>query len=167
MNSKGQFFFPDLMLATSVFIMGLVFFFVASQHIFFQTQELDSRKEIDEAAHASLDALLSMPGSPVNWEHKSIDDVNVFGIVSSRGIIDSVKLEKLREHLNGANYSSAKVKLGLPKYDLQISLVDTNGDYFEEAGAIDANADYKFVYERIVYYNGAQSVLREVVSYEK
>lgn len=167
LNSRGQFFFPDLMLASGVFIMGLVFFFAASQHVFFQIQELDLRKEIDEAAHASLDALLSTSGSPVNWEHKSISDANVFGIVSSRSVIDSVKLEKLRGYLNDSNYSVAKSKMGLSRYDFQLSLVDSNGSYFKEAGVIDGNADYKFVYERIVYYNGAQSVLRGVVSYAK
>ncbi|MFA5357514.1 MAG: hypothetical protein WC308_01170 [archaeon] len=147
--------------------MGLVFFFAASQQIFFQTADLDVKKNVEEFAHPVMSVLLGSSGEPSNWEYGSITDVNIFGIVSSKGVVDSRKFEKLAGYLNGPDYSLAKEKLGIARYDFQLSMVDSNGDYFNEAGFINENADYTLIYERVVYYGGRQSVLRGVFSYAK
>jgi hypothetical protein len=169
LSERGQFFSPDLIIAFSVFIFGLILFFSASNSIFSQVDLLDERKSSDEVAHAVLNSLVLSSGEPSNWDLFEFGDVNAYGLSYSPNMLDKSKVTKLLEDLNGSNYFSIKEKLGFGPYDFYLRLIDSSGSVvfdgnFLQGGVIVLDPNLKLVYQRIVYYEGEQVVLEGIVS---
>jgi len=169
-NSRGQFFSPDLIIAIGVFLIGLAFFFNASNNIFAQADLINERKNVDEVAHMVLSGLVLSPGVPSNWENGSLSDVNSFGLALSANVIDSDKAVKLVNYLNNSsNYIIAKNALGAGRYDFYLRIFDANGTIYSDGVSL-AGGDYssslksKYYYQRIVFVEGKQAVLEGVVS---
>lgn len=172
MNTKGQFFSPDLIIAIGIFIFTLALFWVASNTIFTQVDLFNSRSESDEVAHAILDNLILSSGQPNNWENYSLNDINSFGLIHSNNIIDSNKVISLVNWLNSSDYGLVKKKLGAGKYALQLNVLDSSGAIILvpsslSGGQIVSEPIIKVTYNRIVYYNSEQALLQLILSIEE
>ena len=172
MNTKGQFFSPDLIIAIGIFIFSLVLFWAASNAVFAQIDLFNSRIEADEIAHSLLNSLVLSPGKPINWETYSLSDINSFGLVHENNIIDANKIVSLVNLLNSSEYALVKYKLGAGIYELQLSVLDSKGDVVLIpssllGGQIVTEPVLKVTYNRIVYYNGEQALLQAVLSIEE
>ena len=100
LNSRGQFFSPDLVIALGVFVFALIVFFTASTSIFSQSALYDERKDVDEIAHMVLNSLVLSSGDPSNWENLPISSAFSIGLVSSNNEISQGKISFLVEKLN-------------------------------------------------------------------
>jgi len=173
-NSRGQFFSPDLVIALGVFIFALIVFFTASTSIFSQSALFDERKSVDETAHMVLNSLVLSTGSPSNWENLSISSATSIGLVSSNNEIYLNKIVYLIQNLNdAANYVIVKEKLGLGPYNLNLRLIDSSGNVISKNGValdggvrtLDPKLSYKFT--RFVVFEGSAAVIEAIFSIEK
>ena len=164
LNNKGQFFSPDLIIAIGVFIFALILFFSASNAVFYQTDLVNERKDSDETAHATLNALLLSSGQPKDWESASFSDINVYGLVTKNNFIEEKKLVALMSDLNSSDYVNAKIKLGFGPYDIYLRLLDSSGAEIVGAGNIAFNPKLKLIYERVAFYESNQVIVQEIVS---
>ncbi len=169
MNTKGQFFSPDLIIATGIFIFGLVLFWSGSNVIFQQINLFNSRIEVDEVAHSLLNSLVLSSGQPINWENYSLSDINSFGLVHENNVLDANKIVSLVNLLNSSDYALVKQKLGLGKYSLQLSVLDSKGEVVLipsslSGGQIIVGTVLRATYNRIVYYNNEQVLLQAIIS---
>ncbi len=172
-GKRGQFFSPDLIIATGVFVFALVLFFSSSISDFGQAELYEERKSADETAHALLNSLLLSPGDPPNWEEYLLDDVNAFGLVHAPNVIDSNKVIVLINHLNeDSNYDSTRQKLGASIFDLQLNLRNSSGALIDvngvqlSGGKIATDALLQFSYKRMALFNGSFAVVEAIVSFD-
>ena len=166
LSQRGQFFSPDLILAVVVFVGVMFLFYTASATVFTQVSLMESRKQLEENSHVALRSLVSTPGEPFDWENRSLSDINSFGLVKAPGVLDSNKLTRFLSLLD-SNYYYVKSLVGFGKYDVGLDLVDPTGYVLVSDGNIAIPATLKFVYTRLLYYNGQPVALRGVVSYAK
>lgn len=172
MNSKGQFFSPDLAIALGVFIFSLALFWAASNVIFDRVEIFNSRLEADETAHSVLNSLVLSGGIPFDWEDHALGDINSFGLVHSNNVLDSAKIVRLVDMLNSSDYNSVKYKMGLGKYDIMLNVKDSKGNVvlyptYLSGGQTISGAVLNARYGRIVYYNGDQALLEAIISIEE
>ena len=172
MNTKGQFFSPDLVIAIGIFIFTLALFWVASNAIFGQIDLFNNRIETDEIAHLILNSLVLSSGQPNNWENYALDDINSFGLVHSNNILDSNKIISLVGLLNSSDYDVVKKKLGAGRYALQLNVLDSSGGIILvpsslSGGQIVSEPIIKVTYNRIVYFNSEQVLLQLILSIEE
>lgn len=165
LNSKGQFFSPDLIIAVFVFVLCLVFFFSAANFVFSTTDNLEFKSDLDEKSHTIMSSLIYSTGSPSVWETKELTDINFFGLVNENNVISVAKLQKLSDFLS-TDYSETKRKLGLSLYDFKFDLVNNDGETIVSGGQIADEYVQSFNYERPVLYNGEFALFRVTLSYE-
>jgi len=164
-GERGQFFFPDIIMAVVIFLAALMFFFIASDFIFRQVELSSSTNEINELSYQAMSVLVSTPGYPQNWsKYTTSADVNSFGIASSKNVVDSYKLGRLLALLS-TDYSATKQKLGFGYYDFSLELVDLNGSTVFSGGQVSSGYTKKLVFDRLVSYQGTEAILRGIVSY--
>ncbi len=164
-SQRGQFFYPDLVTASALFIVTLMLFFMASRSIVVEVDNFESSKQIDESAHPALGVLFSTSGEPANWENLSLSDVNYFGLVFYKNKLETSKVNAFVTYFSGDDYNSAKQKLLAGQYDFKLKLVDYNDSVIAETGY---QATYQaFAYERIAYYEGRQIKVQAVFSHEE
>ncbi len=166
MNNKGQFFSPDLLIAISIFLVILGFFFYSSNSVFSQIDFFEIKKDADEVSHSTMNILVYSPGVPFNWEEKSLADTNLFGLALNRNVISQEKLVALITDLNNS-YSQTKSKLGFGRYDFKLQLLDLNGSVLYTSYLDSNNTKLEIIYERTVLFNEQIAVLRGVVGLEK
>ena len=172
-GKSGQFFSPDLIIATSVFVFSLVIFFSSSISVFGQSELYEERKSADETAHALLNSLLLSPGDPLNWENGVLSDVNAFGLVHEPNVIDSNKVFALVNHLNSdLNYNSTRQILGAGIFDLKLNIRNSNGGLVDingvqlSGGRIASDALLQFSYKRMALFNGSFVIAEVVISFD-
>ncbi len=164
-SQKGQFFSPDLIIAVGVFIFTLALFFTSSNSVFARVGLVTDQKAADEVIHSVLNSLVFSSGSPVDWESRTLSDVNSFGLAKSSNILDENKFSALISDLNNpSTYLQTKTKLGLGEYDFYLRLVDRGNSEVLGGGKVSQNPRVKLLYERIVLYNSRQLVLQGVIS---
>ncbi len=164
LNQKGQFFSPDLIIATLLFVVGLVIFIVVSMFIFNQVNLFLYSTTVNEIAHSSIDSIINSKGIPVNWNTKSLEEISFFGITKSNNVIDENKLLTLIYFLDN-NYLQTKEMLGLGKFDFKLIIIDFNGSVKYETVQNFENKN-QFIYSRILKLNSKQVTLQGVVSSE-
>lgn len=169
LNKKGQFFSPDLVIAVGIFIFSLALFWAASNAVFAQTDLLGGRNESDEVSHYLLTSLVLSSGQPNDWEDYSLADINSFGLVHSSNILDINKTVELIGLLNSPDYNSVKHKLGLGKYDLQLNVLNSNGEIISSpsdlsGGIVLNNYVLKASYSRIVFFDNEPALIQAVLS---
>ncbi len=164
-NKRGQFFSPDLMIATLIFVFSLIMFISSSTFIFNQVNYFTFISVVDEAAHNSLESIIKSEGLPVNWNTKEIDEIRFFGIAKENNVIDENKLISLINHLDN-NYETTKEMLGMGKFDFKLRVIDFNGSTKYESVNVTDNVN-QFTYSRIVFLNNKQVILQGVVFGER
>jgi len=169
LNCKGQFFSPDLIIALGVFIFSMVLFWTASNFIYAQVNIFKDRVESDEIAHSVMNSLVLSSGQPINWEEFSLSDINSFGLVHSNNFLDENKLVSLVNLLNSSDYNLVRGKLGAGKFNIELSLIDSQGELIIESielrgGVIVIDPVFKNSYTRLVNYNGSEYLLRIILS---
>lgn len=171
MNSRGQFFSPDLIVALGVFVFALIIFFSASASLFSQSNIYEDRKGIDEAAHKTVDLLVLSPGSPSNWENLPLSGAYSIGLALSNNSISAAKAVFLIRQLNDpAGYLVLKDKLGLGPYDFYLRILDSEGAVISSnnvslaGGVVSSDPKLTFSYKREVIFGGAPAVLEAVFS---
>ena len=163
---RGQFFSPDLILAVVVFVGVMFLFYNTSYTIFSQVSLMESRKQLEENSHVALRSLVSTSGEPTDWEYRSLSDINSFGLVKEKGVLDSNKVTRFLSLLD-SNYYYVKNLVGFGKYDFELDLTDSRGYVLASDGNIAIPSTLKFVYTRLLLYNNQPSTLRGVVSLVK
>ena len=167
-NSKGQFFSPDLVIAVLIFVICLSFFFIGSDSVFRSVSLSESKNKADEVIHSTMNVLVYSSGQPVNWETKTIDEIVFFGLVSEENIVSEQKLLALVNHLDN-NYLIAKEKIGFGPYSFKIQLFDSSGFLLSHYSSSNTFTDSEFElnYDRIVLFNGELCTLRGVIALEE
>ena len=163
LNSKGQFFSQDVIIAVIIFVFSIMLFMVASQSVYSQVTLADSRNHFDESAHITLTTLVEHPGEPVGWEYGRLEDVNSFGLSKTNNVLDRKKAEMLFYYLDN-NYDYARVQLGVSHFDLNLVLTDMKGNVLASAGHEKESPLAKLIYERFVYYDGNLGILQGVIT---
>jgi len=166
MNHKGQFFSPDLIIAVLVFVVCLTFFFMGSASITSQINFVEEKNSVDEVAHAVMSGLILSSGSPYNWEAINLSDVNVFGLVESKNVLNNEKVNALFYFID-SDYTETKTKLGLGGYDFKLELIDFNGEIIFESTRDFNESFFELSYDRFVLYNNRETILRGIIAYEK
>lgn len=166
MNSKGQFFSPDLVVAVLLFLIALFFFFITADSIFAKVDLIESKSSADEVSHNLMNVLVYSPGVPFNWEKKSFEEIVIFGLSLEKNVIDKNKLESLIDYLND-DYDLTKEKLGLGSKHIKLLLIDQNGSIIYESNKVFGETKYQLNYDRLVLFNLRQCILRAVVADEK
>ena len=173
-NSRGQFFSPDLVIALGVFIFALIVFFTTSTSIFNQSALYDERKNADEVSHMVLNSFVLSGGDPTNWENTPILQSKSIGLVSSNNVIVPGKILVLVNDLNNeADYSLVKEKLGLGPYNLHLRLLNSRGEVISYAGNLldggfnSSDSKFSLTFKRFVVFEGEPAVLEGEFSLEK
>ena len=162
-NERGQFFSPDLIIGILIFVTVSSLFFITSSSLVAQVSIMELRRELEEASHPVINSLVSMPGQPFGWETGPLGQVEAFGLVGSKNVIDPEKLGAFLSFMD-TNYYEAKSLLGLGFYDFRLELVDSSGNIVEGGGFVPEDLKMKFVYERVVLFRDERLVLKGVVS---
>jgi len=165
-TSKGQFFFPDLIIALIVFIIILAFFFLSSHATGIQIDLYYTNNNLEETSHTVVNPLVLFSGEPYNWEIKDFADLNRIGLVSERNVLNVQKVNKFVEYLTN-NYSDLRAKMSLGKYDFKFELHDFNGSIIKEGGYVNPDFVSKITQNRVASYNGRQVIVKGIISYAK
>jgi len=164
LNGRGQFFSPDLIIALTVFIIILAFFFVSSHAMSVQIDLYYIKNELEDVSHAVVNPLVLFGGEPYNWETKSFSDLNRMGLANERNILDDEKVDKFVEYLT-TDYNTLRTKMSLGKYDFKFELQDFNGSVIKEGGYVNPDFIVRIVQKRIASYNDRQVIVRGIISY--
>jgi hypothetical protein len=162
-NKKGQFFSPDMIIATFIFVVTISFFFISSENIYQQIALFEERKKLDEIAHSTMNFLVYSQGIPTNWEKGSFNDVNFFGLVDERNVLSENKLVSFSNYFD-QNYFESKEKLGLGGIDFKLIVYDSQNNIILSKGLENESSKKILYYDRIVLYQGVPVVLRGVFS---
>ena len=169
-SQRGQFFSPDMIIATGVFLLALAFFWTASSAVFAQSELLDKSRQADEVSHLVMNSLVLSPGSPGNWTAFSLADVNAFGLARQPSVLNRQKVIFIINYLNNdSNYLFVKEKLGAGPFDFQLSVLSAAGTPITDgvllrAGRVAVNPQIRLVYRRMVDYAGQQATLEGIFS---
>jgi hypothetical protein len=162
-NSKGQFFSPDILIAVLVFLLSIFLFLNASTFVFSQVNLYQYRTSVDEIAHATMNSLVSSGGVPVNWNTKDIENIRFFGIAKSDNILDKNKTLTLIDHLDN-NYIETKKILGLGSFDFKLNIINKNGSVIYESNVTtEKNIENELIYSRRAILDGEIVLIEGVV----
>ncbi len=160
MNSKGQIFSIDMILAGVVFLLILTLIATYSNHTANRVDIIESDNERDETANLVSNSLIYSQGNPLNWENKTITGISSIGIIKERNVIDKQKLQQLVD-LNTGNYEEVKDLLGASKYGLKIELEALqNGQMIAEFGIDPSTEEKVSSANRFAFYDGEEVLLR-------
>ena len=166
MNNKGQVFSPDLLIAVLVFIISLGLFFVMTDVVFTKSDLTTKRTVSDEVIHATVNVLVADTGVPYDWENKSLNDVNLFGLATEKNVISENKITALINYLD-SNYVFVKEKMGLGKYDFKLKIMEFDGVEIMSSNKDLSNYKLILIYDRVILYEDNLSILRGMVGLEK
>lgn len=115
-------------------------------------------REMFSAAIFASEALFTTPGDPAGWERLGTineSEVQTFGLVGKRNVLDNNKLARLSElNSSEANYSLVLEKLGLAGYQMHLRITDLEGNItYHEFGRV-SGLNNSAVLERFVLLNG-------------
>jgi len=161
LNSKGQIFSTDFILACIVFLFILVLSITYSTEVANRITFLEEDNARNIAALNAANALIISPGNPGNWENlNGLNAVSSIGIAATPNEIHSGKLQKLVD-LNTDNYGKVRNLLGLSKYDIAISVLRLQNRQSVAEFGQQPNSEHKVsAVNRIGFYNGEEVIVR-------
>ena len=161
LNSKGQIFSTDFILASIVFLFILTMTIIYSTDVSNHTYLLEKERSRQLSSLAVANALLYSGGNPANWEtFPDLNNVSGIGIVSNRNEIQEEKLQQLVD-LNAGNYSKAKELLGASAYGLRVSVLRLQDKQsLAEFGLEPGSEESTTAINRIAFYDGQEVILR-------
>ncbi|PIN88853.1 hypothetical protein COU60_05525 [Candidatus Pacearchaeota archaeon CG10_big_fil_rev_8_21_14_0_10_34_76] len=146
-TKKAQAWGFDLIIASVLFILGIVIFFVYTINTSQQAQ--DKIDELDYQGNLIAEDLMS-EGSPADW---NVENVQKIGILTNNKINNS-KLENFYQ-LSDQNYQKTKSLFDI-KYDYFMNLseeISINGENIERIGRASENPTNLIKITRFTIYN--------------
>ncbi len=155
---KGQIWSLDFFSVSLTMILMLMLFIFTWNSFAIRWSNIKSYDELWSAGLSASEALVTTPGQPYAWEDfQTINDSNVetFGFVNSRNIIDNNKLSKFANTTSG-NYTFVKNKLGLVRYNFFINITDMEKqNTYYQIGNKATPLNESVVFERLMLLNGS------------
>ena len=143
-NAKGQIFSTELVLASGVFIAALVAFVFVWNSMSDNYQEGQQDMEMQTVLQGISDSLVLSPGYPTNWEAAATGGASSivlatssFGLADSPNGISGAKAAELQA-LN-SSYLDVKERMGAGRFDVFVSIGDTNRTFYTFGYAPDLN----------------------------
>lgn len=153
MNKKAQAWGFDIIIATGIFIFGIIAFFLYT--INYPTGEQDKLDDLLYEGNVVSDSLLS-EGYPTNWTTLSVSKI---GLISNN-VINQEKLESFNE-ISSNDYGRTKTILGT-KYNYFINFstpIQISGINIEGIGLYPNNAKNIIKISRVsIYQNKPVSI---------
>lgn len=146
MNKGGQMWGFDLMMATVIFIVAIIIFYLYTLNA-----SEEAKANIDRLSYEGdiiADALL-LEGTPKNWTNETVISPGIL----SKSIVNQTKLE-LFYNLSRYDYNKTKLLLNT-KYDYYIYLSESmilNGEQVSGIGKAPTNQKNLIKIERITVY---------------
>ena len=161
LNSRGQIFSTDLILASIVFMFILVLSITYSAEVANRVSLLEEDNARNLAASNAANALLFSGGSPANWQNlEDLNNVSSIGLARTRNELSPGKIAHLVD-LNAGNYEGVRHLLGLSKYGIAISILRLqNSQSLAEFGIQPGNGKKVSAVNRIALYNGEEVLVR-------
>jgi hypothetical protein len=127
-------FSTDFLAASIIFLFTLGFVLVYHMEAGIWIAEKEAERDHYNEAITALNNLLASPGEPPNWERlSSLDQVKSIGLVSTRNVLDSNKLQKLVD-LNSTQYQTLKTLAGVVRNDLELTVRNMDGTALYQFG---------------------------------
>lgn len=120
-SKKGQMFSTELVIASAIFIAGIVLLVSFWNSLIAVYAEGQADVDMQTAALGISDMFALSAGVPSNWEAAVVDNASAFGLASSPNVISGAKFGALQA-LNATSYLSLKEKMGAGKFDVYAEL---------------------------------------------
>ncbi|MCX6772554.1 MAG: hypothetical protein NTV88_02170 [Candidatus Micrarchaeota archaeon] len=134
---KGQMFSTELVLASAIFIAGIVIFVSIWNSMLTSYLEEQQSREMQVSLIGISDMLVLSPGTPANWEVGTLSDASAFGLASSPNIISTAKAQALQD-LQG-DYQKVKENMGAGRFDVFMSINSSTNTLYTFGLMGDAN----------------------------
>jgi hypothetical protein len=156
MKCRGQVSSIDLLAAVLIFTM--IFFSLRGFWMDSMSKAINdsTNLEMQIKSTEALDVLLKTPGHPIDWNESTIE---LIGLAQKPGVLDEDKLNSF----SLMDYSLAREKLGLGKYDFSFDINSVNPLFNKSIGkSSDLNTIVFSVNRTVVYKGGEASVIFKV-----
>lgn len=163
-TSKAQIWSADLMFALTLLIFMLLIFFIMWNDLALRWNAAEKYRELKVAALYAADSLLTTRGDPENWQMlnltSQIDQINAIGIVNERNMLSNDKLNALKIYEN-TSYGEIKRKLGLAKYEIDITITNKNNSitYYQFGNSTIRDKETASI-ERLAKLNDSLSIVK-------
>lgn len=165
---KSQVFSLDFIIALTMFILILGFFFWAWNSIEVKKTEARENTELSIMALQIADSLSSKQGFPQYWDTVSSSEISSLGLLTGT----EISAHKITA-LVAMNYSDLKQKLGVlgPRYEVGIEINSFNGTAYTSNATIGLLPNINFTKseknQRLIAYGNYWSELNVYVSKSK
>lgn len=155
---KGQIWSLDFISGLTLMSLLILLFILEWNYLSLRWNTSATYREMFSGALYASEALFATQGDPPGWERIDViteSNVNSLGLVNSRNELDNQKLAKLQAlNSSGGNYTLARTKLGLARYQMHLKITDLEGNvtYYEFGRTSGLNNSA--VFERFVILNG-------------
>ncbi|MBU1197067.1 hypothetical protein KJ765_00995 [Candidatus Micrarchaeota archaeon] len=116
-------FSSDFAIGLLVFLVVLALILPLWDNIRFHTVESANQRMIHSRALAVSDMLVRSPGSPSDWNETSVQSA---GLANTEHLLNVTKVLLFMNALE-SDYYHIKSLIGIPRYDLNVSVTDANG----------------------------------------
>ncbi len=155
LSSRGQATFPDILMATFLFLLILVGIFSYAQNTQTVAQETINRRSLDNVTSNIAEFIIKNPGIPTNWE--LLGDINAvaqFGLAQKDRVLDDQKVVAFVNYAN-TDYTTVKSRLNIPAYEFYVTL---EGGASLSAGQPAPLTRPVSVVQRLVTINGVETI---------
>ena len=119
-KQRGQVSMPDVLLATSFFLLLLVGMITYSETLHSTVSNQLSRNTLDVTAANLAEYIIKSPGIPIDWETvQDVNNVDLFGLAQKDRVLDPVKVVRF-VNLGNLNYSFMQQKLNVSPFNFYI-----------------------------------------------
>lgn len=146
MNKKAQAWGFDVIVATGIFIFGIIAFFLYT--INYPTGEQEKLEDLLYEGNIVADSLLST-GYPENWTTSSVSKIGIL----TNNVIDQDKLENFY-NLASSDYSRTRSMFGI-KYNYFVNFsesIEISGSNVEGIGLLSQNTRNNIKVSRVSIY---------------
>jgi hypothetical protein len=158
-NSRGQSFSLDLLIALSIFALVFSFIFFIYIGLFNSSGLIDEKISMERKTFNAIELITNSKGFPENWNEINLTEINSIGLLNNELIISEEKLTAFNFLIN-SDYELLKEKIGLQGFEFFFSF---NGiDVFEAGIPLNADLD-SIVLTRIVAYKGGEAIVKLTV----
>jgi len=135
---KGQMFSTELVLASAIFITGLIVF-VSVWNSMLQTYfDEEADRELQTALLGISDMAVLSSGQPSSWEASALENASAFGLASSPNVISPSKASALQS-LNASHYNTVKERMGAGRFGVFMSVNNSSSTFYRFGTIGDSN----------------------------
>jgi hypothetical protein len=158
-NSRGQSFSLDLLIALSIFALVFSFVFFIYINLLDSSGLVDEKISMERKAFNAIELITNSKGFPENWNEMDLNQINSIGLLNNELIVSEEKLIAFNSLIN-SNYEEIKEKIGLQGFEFFFYFNGT--DEFEAGLPLNADLD-SIVLTRISAYNGGEAIVKLTV----